>query len=116
MEGQDRSPRYLWGVELYVVCVCACVRVRSCVTVCVCVCVCVCAHPQEELLRSLSASRMLAPGMRWRRSRWGRACPVALKEGTITRGKPEFSVCVCVCVRVCVCVCVCLCVPCFVLA
>ncbi|XP_035277888.1 adenylate kinase 9 isoform X1 [Anguilla anguilla] len=45
-----------------------------------------------ELLRMLSGSNMLAPGFRWRRSRWGRTCPVALKEGKIAKGKPEFSV------------------------
>ncbi|KAI1897614.1 hypothetical protein AGOR_G00085080 [Albula goreensis] len=46
----------------------------------------------EELLRMLSGSKTVAPGFRWRRSRWGRFCPVALKEGKITKGKPEFSV------------------------
>ncbi|KAJ8397627.1 hypothetical protein AAFF_G00436260 [Aldrovandia affinis] len=47
----------------------------------------------EELLRMLSGSKtIIAPGFRWRRSRWGRACPVALKEGKVTKGKPEFSV------------------------
>ncbi|XP_076873527.1 adenylate kinase 9 isoform X2 [Brachyhypopomus gauderio] len=46
----------------------------------------------EELLRMLSSSRTVAPGFRWRRSRWGRTCPVALKEGKIIKGKPEFSV------------------------
>ncbi|XP_036406140.1 adenylate kinase 9 [Megalops cyprinoides] len=46
----------------------------------------------EELLRTLSGSKTVAPGFRWRRSRWGHACPVALKEGKITKGKQEFSV------------------------
>ncbi|XP_062407393.1 adenylate kinase 9 [Sardina pilchardus] len=46
----------------------------------------------EELVRSVAASKMVAPGVRWRRSRWGRNCPVALKEGHIVKGKPEFSV------------------------
>ncbi|XP_015211824.2 adenylate kinase 9 isoform X1 [Lepisosteus oculatus] len=46
----------------------------------------------EELLRTLSSSKMVAPGYRWRRSRWGRACPVALKQGNVIMGKPEFSV------------------------
>ncbi|MGH0164644.1 UNVERIFIED_CONTAM: hypothetical protein FKN15_057830 [Acipenser sinensis] len=46
----------------------------------------------EELLRTLSASNMVAPRYRWRRSRWGRACPVALKQGHIIMGKPNFSV------------------------
>ncbi|XP_077367067.1 adenylate kinase 9 isoform X2 [Festucalex cinctus] len=46
----------------------------------------------EDLLRFMSSSRMLVPGFRWRRSRWGRSCPVALKEGRLVPGKPEFSV------------------------
>ncbi|XP_024863203.1 adenylate kinase 9 isoform X2 [Kryptolebias marmoratus] len=46
----------------------------------------------DDLLRIMSSSRTVAPGFRWRRSRWGRTCPVALKEGKIFPGKPEFSV------------------------
>ncbi|XP_068087386.1 adenylate kinase 9 isoform X2 [Hyperolius riggenbachi] len=46
----------------------------------------------EELLRTLSAYRMIAPRYRWRRSRWGTLCPVALKEGYIKKGLPEFAV------------------------
>ncbi|XP_063079133.1 adenylate kinase 9 isoform X2 [Engraulis encrasicolus] len=46
----------------------------------------------EELLRTLSSRHTPAPGVRWRRSRWGRVCPVALKEGSIIQGKPEFAV------------------------
>ncbi|KAG7244154.1 hypothetical protein INR49_004227 [Caranx melampygus] len=46
----------------------------------------------EMLLRILSSSSAVAPGFRWRRSRWGQTCPVALKEGKIIPGKPEFSV------------------------
>ncbi|KAM6954065.1 adenylate kinase 9 [Aplochiton taeniatus] len=46
----------------------------------------------EELLRTLSSSKAVAPGFRWRRSRWGRTCPVALREGRTIKGKPEFSV------------------------
>ncbi|XP_077566613.1 adenylate kinase 9 [Stigmatopora nigra] len=46
----------------------------------------------EDLLRFMSSSRMLVPGFRWRRSRWGRSCPVALTEGLLVPGKPEFSV------------------------
>ncbi|XP_056260814.1 adenylate kinase 9 isoform X1 [Seriola aureovittata] len=46
----------------------------------------------EDLLRIMSSSREVAPGFRWRRSRWGRTCPVALKEGKIIPGKPEYSV------------------------
>ncbi|KAL6095965.1 ak9 [Pungitius sinensis] len=46
----------------------------------------------EDLLRSMSSSRAVAPGFRWRRSRWGRTCPVALREGQIISGKPELCV------------------------
>ncbi|KAL7872074.1 hypothetical protein SRHO_G00070570 [Serrasalmus rhombeus] len=46
----------------------------------------------EELLRMLSSRNTVVPGFRWRRSRWSCTCPVALKEGKIIRGKPEFSV------------------------
>ncbi|MBN3311086.1 KAD9 kinase, partial [Amia calva] len=46
----------------------------------------------EELLRTLSGYKMVTPGYRWRRSRWGRTCPVALKQGDIIQGKHEFSI------------------------
>ncbi|XP_071335378.1 adenylate kinase 9 isoform X3 [Trachinotus anak] len=46
----------------------------------------------EDLLRNMTSSRAVAPGFRWRRSHWGRTCPVALKEGKIIPGKPEFSI------------------------
>ncbi|XP_026878248.2 adenylate kinase 9 isoform X1 [Electrophorus electricus] len=46
----------------------------------------------EELLRALSSFNTVVPGFRWGRSRWGRTCPVALKEGKNIKGKPEFSV------------------------
>ncbi|XP_030577131.1 adenylate kinase 9 isoform X3 [Archocentrus centrarchus] len=46
----------------------------------------------EDLLRIMSSSRIVVPGFRWRRSRWGRTCPVALKEGKVIPGKPEFGV------------------------
>ncbi|XP_061900631.1 adenylate kinase 9-like isoform X1 [Entelurus aequoreus] len=46
----------------------------------------------EDLLRFMSSTRMMVPGFRWRRSRWGRICPVALKEGRFLPGKPEYSV------------------------
>ncbi|XP_075315081.1 adenylate kinase 9 [Odontesthes bonariensis] len=45
----------------------------------------------EELLRIMLSKKIVAPGFRWRRSRWGRTCPVALKEGKIVPGRPEFS-------------------------
>ncbi|XP_050927825.1 LOW QUALITY PROTEIN: adenylate kinase 9 [Lates calcarifer] len=46
----------------------------------------------EELLRMKSSSRVVAPRFRWRRSRWGQTCPVALREGQVIPGKPELSV------------------------
>ncbi|XP_053340029.1 adenylate kinase 9-like [Clarias gariepinus] len=46
----------------------------------------------EEQLNMLSYSKTLAPGFRWQRSRWSCTCPVALKEGRMIRGNPEFSV------------------------
>ncbi|XP_060721057.1 adenylate kinase 9 [Tachysurus vachellii] len=46
----------------------------------------------EEMLQILSRSRTIAPGFHWHRSRWGCTCPVALKEGKMIKGKPEFSV------------------------
>ncbi|XP_072537006.1 adenylate kinase 9 [Salminus brasiliensis] len=46
----------------------------------------------EELLRLLSSCKTVVPGFRWRRSRWSSTCPVALKEGKIIKGKPEYSV------------------------
>ncbi|XP_077343259.1 adenylate kinase 9 isoform X2 [Lithobates pipiens] len=46
----------------------------------------------DELLRTLSGNHIIAPRYRWRRSRWGTLCPVALKEGNIQKGLPEFAV------------------------
>ncbi|KAG9461671.1 hypothetical protein GDO78_016027, partial [Eleutherodactylus coqui] len=46
----------------------------------------------DELMRTLSSYRMIAPRYRWRRSRWGTLCPVALKEGYIKKGLVEFAV------------------------
>ncbi|KAE8602715.1 hypothetical protein XENTR_v10014094 [Xenopus tropicalis] len=46
----------------------------------------------DQLLRLLASSSMIAPRYRWRRSRWGQTCPVALKEGFIKRGLVEFAV------------------------
>ncbi|XP_038592648.1 adenylate kinase 9 isoform X2 [Micropterus salmoides] len=45
----------------------------------------------EDLMRMMS-SRAVVPGFRWRRSRWGRTCPVALKAGKVIPGKPELCV------------------------
>ncbi|XP_053192664.1 adenylate kinase 9 [Scomber japonicus] len=46
----------------------------------------------EDLLRIMASSRVVAPSFRWKRSRWGRTCPVALKEGMIIPGRPGLSV------------------------
>ncbi|NXE88653.1 KAD9 kinase, partial [Menura novaehollandiae] len=51
-----------------------------------------CFNKQDELFRALSSYNLIAPRYRWRRSRWGQACPVALKEGNIVMGNPEFAV------------------------
>lgn len=53
---------------------------------------CTLAFLQDELLRLRSSAMVVASGFRWRRSRWGRNCPVALKEGWMVPGQPEFSV------------------------
>ncbi|CAH1800212.1 unnamed protein product, partial [Owenia fusiformis] len=46
----------------------------------------------DELMRTLGAKEMVAPRFRWRRSKWLRNCPVALHEGNMIPGKPEFAV------------------------
>ncbi|XP_064026093.1 adenylate kinase 9 [Pogoniulus pusillus] len=46
----------------------------------------------DELFRVLSSYKLIAPRYRWRRSRWGQACPVALKEGDIVMGDPDLAV------------------------
>ncbi|NXX83615.1 KAD9 kinase, partial [Urocolius indicus] len=56
------------------------------------VCCFYCFNKQDELLRVLSSFKLIAPRYRWRRSRWGQACPVALKEGDIVMGNPDLAV------------------------
>ncbi|NXG50221.1 KAD9 kinase, partial [Psilopogon haemacephalus] len=51
-----------------------------------------CFNKQDELFRVLSSYKLIAPRYRWRRSRWGQACPVALKEGDIVMGNPDLAV------------------------
>ncbi|NXH14851.1 KAD9 kinase, partial [Bucco capensis] len=51
-----------------------------------------CFHEQDELFQALSSFKAISPRYRWRRSRWGQACPVALKEGDIKRGNPDLAV------------------------
>ncbi|XP_062488517.1 adenylate kinase 9 [Pezoporus occidentalis] len=45
-----------------------------------------------ELFRVLSSYQLIAHRYRWRRSRWGKACPVALKKGDIVIGNPDLAV------------------------
>lgn len=47
---------------------------------------------QEELLRTVAAYKLMAPRYRWHRSKWGRTCPVSLKDGNIQAGLPDYSV------------------------
>nr|XP_009932576.1 PREDICTED: adenylate kinase 9 [Opisthocomus hoazin] len=46
----------------------------------------------DQLLRVLSSYKLIAHRYRWRRSRWGQACPVALKQGDIVMGNPDLAV------------------------
>ncbi|KAL3052487.1 hypothetical protein OYC64_005101 [Pagothenia borchgrevinki] len=46
----------------------------------------------EDLFRMMSSTQTVAPGFRWRRSRWGQTCPVALSEGKVILGKPDLCV------------------------
>lgn len=46
----------------------------------------------DDMLRSLAAAEMVAPRFRWRRSRWGRLCPVELYNGNIVNGSAQYSV------------------------
>ena len=46
----------------------------------------------DMFLQQLSESETLHPNFRWRRSRWGRFCPVELAKGNMVLGRMEFSV------------------------
>ena len=46
----------------------------------------------DDLMRQLGPKQMVAPRYRWRRSKWLRQCPVALAEGNVQQGKPEYAV------------------------
>ncbi|NXT76685.1 KAD9 kinase, partial [Zapornia atra] len=56
------------------------------------ICFYCCFIKQDELFRVLSTYKLIAHRYRWCRSRWGRACPVALKEGNIVMGNPTLAV------------------------
>ncbi|XP_069743657.1 adenylate kinase 9 isoform X3 [Narcine bancroftii] len=45
----------------------------------------------DDLFRSVSALKFTAPGYRWRRSKWGRICPVSLFDGNFVLGKSQFA-------------------------
>ncbi|XP_049976513.1 adenylate kinase 9-like [Alexandromys fortis] len=46
----------------------------------------------EDLFRTLSSYKLIAPRYRWCRSKWGRSCPMALKDGNIYSGSADYSV------------------------
>ncbi|CAH8875119.1 unnamed protein product, partial [Trichobilharzia szidati] len=46
----------------------------------------------EELFQTLAIKKMPGPRARWHKSPWKRLCPVALYEGQLSIGKPEFTV------------------------
>ncbi|XP_060229270.1 adenylate kinase 9 [Meriones unguiculatus] len=46
----------------------------------------------EELFRTLASYKLIGPRYRWHRSKWGRACPVSLKDGNVYPGTADFSV------------------------
>ncbi|XP_063581018.1 adenylate kinase 9 isoform X9 [Pongo abelii] len=46
----------------------------------------------DELFRTLASYKLIAPRYRWQRSKWGRTCPVNLKDGNIYSGLPDYSV------------------------
>uniref|UniRef100_A0A2I3HMM7 Adenylate kinase 9 n=1 Tax=Nomascus leucogenys TaxID=61853 RepID=A0A2I3HMM7_NOMLE len=46
----------------------------------------------DELFRTLASYKLIAPRYKWQRSKWGRTCPVNLKDGNIYSGLPDYSV------------------------
>ncbi|KAL8186361.1 UNVERIFIED_CONTAM: hypothetical protein K2H54_069249 [Gekko kuhli] len=46
----------------------------------------------DEIFRALAAYKLVAPRYRWRRSKWGRICPVTLNDGEIVMGSPDLAV------------------------
>ncbi|CAH8679846.1 unnamed protein product [Schistosoma rodhaini] len=46
----------------------------------------------EELFKIVATKKMPGPRARWHKSPWKRLCPVALYEGQLSMGKPEFTV------------------------
>ncbi|GAB1295055.1 Nucleoside-diphosphate kinase [Apodemus speciosus] len=46
----------------------------------------------EELFRTVSSYKLIAPRYRWHRSKWARSCPVSLKDGNIYSGAADYTV------------------------
>ncbi|XP_072102423.1 adenylate kinase 9 isoform X1 [Mobula birostris] len=46
---------------------------------------------EDDLFRTIAALKYTAPGYRWRRSKWGRICPVSLFNGNFVLGKAQFA-------------------------
>ncbi|KAM4866420.1 adenylate kinase 9 isoform 2-T5 [Thomomys bottae] len=46
----------------------------------------------EDLFRTLASYKLIAPRYRWHRSKWGRMCPVNLKDGNIFSGSTDYAV------------------------
>ncbi|XP_031204282.1 adenylate kinase 9 isoform X3 [Mastomys coucha] len=46
----------------------------------------------EELFRTVSSYKLIAPRYRWQRSKWARSCPVSLKDGNMYSGVADYSV------------------------
>ncbi|CAM9615988.1 unnamed protein product [Lampetra planeri] len=46
----------------------------------------------DEVLRAVSGWQRPGARHRWRRSRWGAVCPVALQQGNLKIGKAEFAI------------------------
>ncbi|OON20221.1 hypothetical protein X801_03901 [Opisthorchis viverrini] len=45
----------------------------------------------DELFKTLATRKMPGPRCRWKRTAWQRFCPVALYQGYLAQGKPEFT-------------------------
>ena len=46
----------------------------------------------DEMFKTYSIKKILAAQYPWKKSRWGKICPVALYEGNMTPGKAEYAV------------------------
>ncbi|XP_065199230.1 adenylate kinase 9-like [Sycon ciliatum] len=50
------------------------------------------AYDTDEMMRLLASTQPPGPGFRWKRSRWGRYCPVELSRGNLALGRIELAV------------------------